>query len=233
LLALAATAHAVAALGFGGVPVGLGGGLHLGEISHPPLREVVAHVGRLLGARPCGLAMTLTGGHRALLGATFATVVIVADTRFDLGASGYAATVALLSTGALIGTLTAPVVARRWQRGRVSVVALVTAGVAGVLMALALDHPAVVAAAVVAMAFAFQNLRVVADATVQSEVDDDALGRVFAVYDAVYNLAFVAGALVAIGLVGRVTAAQMLLAVGVTYVVASVMHSLDSKRCPW
>jgi predicted MFS family arabinose efflux permease len=57
----------------------------------------------------------------------------------------------------------------------------------------------VVIGALTVVSFAFQNLRVVSDASVQSTIADDSVGRVFSAYDVIYNLAFVGGAFAGVG----------------------------------
>ena len=49
----------------------------------------------------------------------------------------------------------------------------------------------------------FQNLRVRSDATIQANVSRSNIGQVFAAYDMLYNIAFIVGALLGIGLIGQ------------------------------
>jgi hypothetical protein len=49
-------------------------------------------------------------------------------------------------------------------------------------------------------AFAFQNLRVASDATIQANAVSGSCGRVFAAYDIAFNLAYVAGVVVGLAM---------------------------------
>jgi hypothetical protein len=58
--------------------------------------------------------------------------------------------------------------------------------------------------------FLFQNLRVRSDATVQSNVSQSNIGHVFAAYDMLYNLAFIAGGILGIALSGSLSYSAVL-----------------------
>ena len=64
--------------------------------------------------------------------------------------------------------------------------------------------------AVSVASFLFQNLRVRSDATVQSNVSQANIGHVFAAYDMLYNLAFIAGGVMGIALSGSLSYSAVL-----------------------
>lgn len=197
-LVIATGIHAAAAVGFLTLRRELGGRQPKSADLHVPVNVVARRVARLIGSQPTRFAIAATSGHRALLGAAFATFVLLADARYHIEASGYAAALGVLAAGGFVGTLTAPRAAERLSRREVATAAY---GGAAVSMWVAWLAPesAVVTVAMFCAAFAFQNLRLKTDALVQRSIDDDTLGRVFAAYDIVYNLAFIGGALAVVG----------------------------------
>ena len=136
-----------------------------------------------------------SGGGKFLLGVCYACVALVIDARFSVEATGYAAVFGVAGAGTFVGTLTAEWVIERVPRKSVAVLASVVAAV-GVLAVALVPHFFAALGAIVIASFAFQNVRVCNDAAVQSTVHTASLGRVFAAYDVVYNLSFVAGATV-------------------------------------
>lgn len=143
-------------------------------------------------------SIATSGAGKLLLGISYACVALVVDARFNVEATGYAAVFGIAGAGTFVGTLTAERVIERMPRTSVSVVAAAISAFA-VGTVVVIDSFVVAMAAIAIASFSFQNVRVCNDAAVQSSVDSAALGRVFAAYDVVYNLSFVAGA--ALGLV--------------------------------
>jgi hypothetical protein len=79
-----------------------------------------------------------------------------------------------------------------------------------------------------------QGVKICADATLQETVDDDARGRVFSVYDTLFNVAFVVAVLAAAFLLppsGR--SVPVLLVVGAGYLLAVAAYlGLRRRRAP-
>ena len=154
----------------------------LTQLQHPKVRFSIAS----------------SGAGKLLLGISYACVALVVDSRFNVEATGYAAVFGVAGAGTFLGTLTAERVIERMPRKSVSVLAAAMSSFA-VACVLVADLFPVAMAAVAVASFGFQNVRVCNDAAVQSNVASATLGRVFAAYDVVYNLSFVAGA--ALGLI--------------------------------
>lgn len=182
--------HVVASWWYSQIRVALGGGRDtsrsksvrdwraaLVQLQHPKVRFSIGS----------------SGAGKLLLGLGYACVALVVDARFNVEATGYAAVFGVAGIGTFLGTLTAERVIERMPRRSVSVVAGIISSLAigGVIV---VDVFPVAMAAIAVASFAFQNVRVCNDAAVQSSVDSATLGRVFAAYDLVYNLSFVAGA---------------------------------------
>jgi predicted MFS family arabinose efflux permease len=92
--------------------------------------------------------------------------------------------------------------------------------------------PHLVAAGVVV--FLFQNLRVASDATIQANAAPGSCGRVFAVYDVAFNLAYVAGLVGGLAITTTSSVHITLGTVGPLYLVGAVTFALlereDSQR---
>ena len=59
-------------------------------------------------------------------------------------------------------------------------------------------HPRIALGSVLLCAFAFQNLRVRSDATIQANSPKANIGKIFAAYDLLYNFAFISGCIIGI-----------------------------------
>ena len=115
---------------------------------------------------------------------------------FRAGLAGIGEAVLLGAAGLGIAALLAPWMVRRWGRPRTIRTALVVATVTQLALALLLSTPAVLAAAFVLGATG-QIVKLCTDAAVQSEAGDGVLGRVFALYDIVFNVGYVLAVAVA------------------------------------
>lgn len=203
-LAFAAAAQLAAAVGFGTLRRDLGGRSTRSEVGWIC---VVQRVMRLATSSPTRFVIAVTASNRALLGASFATFVLMASDEYDLGPNGYLLALAVTGAGSFIGAAVAP---RSHDRiGTAGVVATAFVVPAAVLsLAGSLDRRLVLELALCLSFCAFQILRVVADATVQASIADDTRGRVFSTYDVSYNLSYFGGAAaaIALGAAGRADA---------------------------
>jgi MFS family permease len=104
-----------------------------------------------------------------------------------------------VATGAgfLSAALAAPLLARRLGRGRAMVVALALTGAAPLPAAL-VDAPAGWWVSGALLGLGAQTTKICVDAVVQAGIDDTARGRVFALYDMAFNIAFVLAAALAV-----------------------------------
>ena len=128
--------------------------------------------------------------HRFLLGGGFVLLVLVADHRYRLSTSGYGLAIAVTGVAAFAGTLLAPWLAGRWPPQTLLPLAFVPPAVAAVVAGYAPTLAGLLTALAVT-AVSFQCLKVLTDALVGRATDDRLRGRVFAVYDVLYNVAFV------------------------------------------
>ncbi len=191
-LLLAGAAYLAAAGAFHALP-DVGGGT-VTETVTGGARRVVAELadGLAFVARHAQVRRPLltVAANRMLLGAGFIMLVLVADERYDLEAAGYGLALAVTGVGAFAGTWLAPVLGARYERrGLLPLTFLV--GAAAAVCAAFSTTLGVLLAGVGAAAFAFQVLKVLVDALVQEESPDEVRGRVFSVYDLLYNVAFI------------------------------------------
>jgi MFS family permease len=112
------------------------------------------------------------------------------------GMTGLGEAVMLAAAGLGVAALLTPWLARRLGRPRTVRIALLMAAATQLGLAAWLTLPGLLAAAFL-LGAAGQVVKLCADANVQDEVDDETRGRVFALYDAVFNVCYVLAVTVA------------------------------------
>jgi apolipoprotein N-acyltransferase len=137
--------------------------------------------------------------HRLLLGAGFVILVLVADSRFRLGISGYGLALGVTGVAAFAGSVSAPVCARRWSPLLILPLTFLPPAAAVYAGGIA-PNLVVLVAGIGVTAYSFQLLKVLSDAVVGRASPDRVRGRVFSVYDMLYNVAFVIAGLLMIPL---------------------------------
>lgn len=189
VVAPAAVLELVAAVGYATFREDLGGGRrrsHTRPAADPVSgRASLARVRRNVGAMV---------GHRVLYGAAFTSAVLLVDRRYTLEASGHAAALAVTGTGAMIGTLATPMLARRIQHHHLAIASFAISAAAMWTAATRTIGP-IALGAMVALSFAFQVVRLVGEAAIQDHVSDHLRGRMVSAFDACSVLSFVAGVL--------------------------------------
>ena len=139
---------------------------------------------------------------------------------FPGGLAGLGQLVAAVAAGSLLAAAVTPAVVRRVGRVRWTVGLLLLGAVAQPLLGLAFQPPTVLAGGLL-LGLVGQGVKVCTDATVQETVDDDFRGRVFSVYDTLFNVAFVGAVLLAAVLLPRSgESVPVLVLVGAGYLVA-------------
>jgi MFS family permease len=109
---------------------------------------------------------------------------------FRAGLAGLGQAVVLAAAGLATAALLTPWMVHRWGRPRTVRVALVVATVTQLALAALLSMPAVLVAAFL-LGAGGQIVKLCTDAAVQGEAGDEVLGRVFALYDIVFNVGYV------------------------------------------
>ncbi|MGH3773689.1 MAG: MFS transporter [Pseudonocardiaceae bacterium] len=149
------------------------------------------------------------------------------------GLSGVCELLAVGATGLLLAAVLTPLLVARFGRRRTVRGALLTAGSVIVTLGLPMIMSTMLAAAFV-LATAGQVVKLSLDATVQADIADNARGRVFALYDTIFNIAYVlAVALAATTVPPTGRSPQLLLLAAATYFLAVPLSTLiDHSPAP-
>lgn len=199
--ALAAVAYACAGVVFLRLP-GVGGAGSRTDVAAGVarvLREFREGIGTIVTSAELRRPLAAVWTHRLLLGGGFVLLVLVADHRYHLSTSGYGLAIAITGVAAFVGTVIAPWLAGRWPPGTLLAVAFLPPAAAAAVVGYA-PTLAGLLVTVAVTAVSFQCLKVLADALVGRATRDALRGRVFAVYDVLYNVAFVLAGLAMIPL---------------------------------
>lgn len=156
----------------------------------------------LLARRTPGLALGVMAAHRFLYGLNFIALLLMSRNLFadpadtSAGLAVFATLTGLSFLGNGLAIVLTPLA---HERVRPSVWVTVCLGVAAVSQALLVTSAAlgVVVAAAVLMGLGVQGAKIAVDTIVQRDTDDAFRGRAFALYDVLYNAAFVGAAALA------------------------------------
>lgn len=173
--------------------------------------------------------------HRLSFGiATLVTLLLYRNSftshgLFRAGLTGVGECLAAGATGLLLAAVITPLLVARFGRRQTVRGALIAAGLAILLLGLPMIIPTVLAAAF-ALTTAGQVVKLSLDATVQADVGDGTRGRVFALYDTVFNVCYVlAVALAATVMPSTGHAPGLLLLAAVTYFIAAPLYTLIDR----
>jgi MFS family permease len=212
--------------------------------ARPTVREHARHV--LIGLvdglahvwmrRPAATGLMTVGAHRFFYGiSTVATILLYrsyfydpADT--DAAFAGLAVAVLVSGAGFVTAAFLTPIATERTSLQRWIVVLLVLASVVQVLPGGFYTEPALLVAAY-ALGISAQGVKISVDTLVQTSVDDAFRGRVFVLYDVIFNVAFVGAAVVAAFLLpadGKSYAVLTMVAAG--YAVTALAYGWSISR---
>jgi Major Facilitator Superfamily len=122
-----------------------------------------------------------------------------------------------------------PWVVRRIGKPRWVTVLLAGAGVAQLALGLPFIPPTIVGAGFV-LGFVAQGIKICVDTTLQETIDDDHRGRVFSVYDTLFNVTFVIALLLAAFLLPPSGVSYpVLIAVGAGYLLTAALYWMWSR----
>ncbi len=221
-----ATALLIAALGqslaaglFGRISIDLGKGIKKSSRGH-----VMSKL-RQLNMPKTKFAMHATASHRFILGICIASVSLLVDSAYGLNTTGYVAVLGFSAAGSFCGSLSAEWVSEHFPRRSITVIAFVSSSAVSIISCIAAT-PRIGLLSIAITTFLFQNLRVRSDATVQSNVSKSNIGHVFAAYDMLYNLAFIIGAIVGIGLSGLLSFSTVLAFASISFAAMSIVFAL-------
>jgi hypothetical protein len=191
------------------------------------------HVLALPRAAAALLAISL---HRLWYGVlTLMTLLLYRNTFesdgvFPGGIVGLGEVVAAGALGTLLAAAVTPGVVRRIGKPRWITLLLVAAGISQVALGVLFVPPAIVLAAL-CLGFVSQGVKICVDTTLQEWVEDDYRGRVFSVYDTLFNVTFVVALLVgAFVLPASGISYGLLVGVGLGYLLTALAYARITRR---
>lgn len=208
------------------------------EFDEPAETVVAVARGLLDGARAALAAPAVAAGfvgliaHRLAFGASTLVGLLLMRYAFTdigpfrAGMAGVGEAVAAGAAGILAAALIAPGLVARFGRRRVVAGSLLSAAAVQLLLGTPLVLPALLVATF-GVACAGQVVKLCVDAAVQSDVGDEVRGRVFALYDTLFNVVYVlavAGAAALVPPDGR--SRGLIVAAGVVYLLGAVGYLL-------
>jgi MFS family permease len=210
----------------------------------PQAREAIGSVLRGLadGARaiwrhrPVLRMLTVIAFHRFLFGAVLIMTLLLYRNTFSTGSStglgGFAVALGLSGAGFLAGAVITPPVVRRIGKDAWVTGLLLTAAVSAAAFLLPFTEPLWLAGGFV-LGVVSQGIKLCVDATIQELLADVFRGRVFAVYDMLFNATFAAAAAVAAALVpAGGESSPVLTAIIVAYAAGAVLYWRAARRHP-
>jgi MFS family permease len=151
-------------------------------------------------------------------GIILTVAAVVFREQFEEGVGSYSNLIGAGGVGVLAGIVTVGWLEDRWSKERIVAVAFVVGAAALLFSAVYLrDWTILFASFVVGLAFAWKKIPV--DTTVQGSLPDGYRGRVFSVYDVVYNAARLVAAALVIPMVPALGTRGTVATVGVLFVV--------------
>jgi hypothetical protein len=195
----------------------------LGEIA----RGLLAGARHLHSRRAAFLALSAIGVHRLCYGLFAVSTLLLYRNYFDghgmvrAGLAGLAQFVVFAAIGGGVAALITPPITRRIGFVAWAGVLLAASGIFEIGLVLPFRLPLLLVSGFV-LGCTAQGLKICVDTTIQSTVADEFRGRVFAIYDTLFNLALVvAAALTAVALPDDGHAPVAVLALGVIYLGAA------------
>jgi MFS family permease len=197
------------------------------ETARAVVLGLIAGARYVVGIRPVSYALIVIGIYRFCYGIITITTLLlyrnylVDDGVFRAGLAGLAQIILGVAIGSALSAIVTPPITRRLGFVRWAAVLLVTAAVAGVGLILPYRLPLLILCACT-LGFTSQGIKICVDTLLQQNVMDEFRGRVFTLYDTLFNLTFVAAAVLTAMLLpdsGHAPAAVIM--ISVVYVVTA------------
>lgn len=178
--------------------------------TRPAVREAARHVARglldglryLSGRRGAAYGLAAIGAHRFFFGISTVGLILLyrnyfhAPSEADAALADLSVVVLVSGVGFLSAAVLTPVMVERVSQRTWILGLLVGAAVTQLFPGGLYTQPALLVAAFF-LGLASQGIKICVDTLVQTDVEDAYRGRVFALYDVIFNVAFVAAAAVA------------------------------------
>ncbi len=168
------------------------------------VRGMVAGIRHIRSRPPARDALGTIGLHRVLFGISSLMTLLLYNNTFTgggvAGLAGFSVSAGVLALGFFLGAVATPSATARMTPGAWIGLQLLVLAVVLAVFALPFSAALFPVAAFV-LGFVSQGVKVTVDTQVQRHVDDAFRGRVFSVYDVLFNATFVLGAALAAALV--------------------------------
>lgn len=242
VLAIAALMYGLAAVLALRIPRTLLGPAY--DPSRPAVREAARHVARGLvdglmhlgHRRTAAHGLATIGAHRFFFGISTVMLILLHRNYFnapdetDAAFNGLALAILVSGAGFISAAFLTPFVTERITLRAWILTLLGAAAVTQLMPGLLFTEVALLVSAFF-LGVASQGIKICVDTLVQAGVDDAYRGRIFSLYDVIFNVAFVAAAAVAAVLLpenGRSHAVLVLISAG--YVVTALLYARASGR---
>ncbi len=201
------------------------------------LRGMVDGARHVFAIPPAAAALAAIAVHRVCFGfLTLMTLLLYRNTYeawgplLPTGLAGVGQVLAAGAVGALLAAAVTPRVVRRIGKPRWSTLLLATGGVGQVALGVPFLPPTAVAGGFV-LGFVGQGVKICVDTTLQETVDDQHRGRVFSVYDTLFNITFVAAVVAgAFLLPASGVSYGVLLGIGAAYLLTALAYAECRRR---
>jgi MFS family permease len=212
--------------------------------TRPAVREAARHVARglldglehLSHRRTAAHGLAAIGAHRFFFGVSTVMLILLhrnyfnAPDEVDAAFSGLALTILVSGAGFVAAAVITPFVTERITL-RAWILTLLGAAAFTQLVPGALFTETALMVSAFFLGVASQGIKICVDTLVQAGVDDAFRGRIFSLYDVIFNVAFVAAAAVAAVVLpfsGRSHAVLVVIALG--YVATAFFYARASRR---
>ncbi|WP_273652919.1 MFS transporter [Cellulomonas fimi] len=199
-------------------------------------RGLVAGARHLVERRTPAYALGIMATHRFLYGVTFIASILISRNLLSdpadasAGLATFASVLAASALGFALAVVLTPVLSPRTGAHTWIVLCLGLAALSQGLLAVTVDRTAVLVGAA-ALGLAAQGAKIAVDTIVQRDTDDAFRGRAFALYDVLYNAAFVgAAALGAVTLPDTGWSRGLFVVLAVGYVAGALLYGAATTR---
>ena len=214
------------------------------EVDEPAQPLVAVAHGLADGGRAAWRAPTVTAGffglaaHRIALGISTLVVLLLFRNAFSdqgvlrAGLPGIGQVLVLGAAGLVLAAVLTPMLVARWGRPATVRIGLMTAAAAQVGLGVPMTMQTVLAAAFL-LPLAGQAIKLCLDAEVQTRIADRVRGRVFALYDTVFNASYMVATVAAAMLVpadGR--SVPLMLIAGAVYLLGLLAYQVRLATVP-
>ncbi|MGW6129048.1 MFS transporter [Cellulomonas sp. NPDC055163] len=199
-------------------------------------RGLVAGARHLVARRTPALALGVMAVHRFLYGATFIASILISRNLLsdpadaDAGLRTFGTVLAASAVGFALAVVLTPVLSPRTGPQAWIVLCLAGAALSQLLLTVTVERWAVLVGAG-ALGLAAQGAKIAVDTIVQRDTADEFRGRAFALYDVLYNAAFVGAAALAAATLPDTGWSRVVFALlAVAYALAAVVYRSASAR---